>query len=274
MALFNYKGKEFYIDGGLQRRLDNSVIPSLQEKDMDAVFCVDGPERSGKSVFSQTVAAYFGYKLNREVKLDNICVTAEEFRNAIVNAKKNDIIINDEAHRGMGSSSALSEINKILKDLMMEMGQKNLCVFIILPTFFELQKYQALFRTRGLFHIYLRKGKRGNWVYFNRKNKQYLYLKGKKDLNYNCMKWPSFRGRFLNQYVVDEMEYRKKKASSFKSVGRKTKEEKFKEQRDKFINIIVKDLGVTHEELANLCKKREITMKRTNITEIVNSFEE
>ena len=54
---------------------------------------------------------------------------------------KNEVVIYDEAHRGMASARSLSEINKILKDLMMEMGQRNLFVVIVLPTIFLLDKY-------------------------------------------------------------------------------------------------------------------------------------
>lgn len=215
MFQFELNGKTHNIDNRLQDYADAKIIPDLKKRDKDGVFLVDGKERIGKSVFAQTLIAYIAYRLETPVNLDNICMTPLELRKQIQESKKNTCIIYDEAHRGMASSRALSEINNILKDLMMEMGQKNLFVIIVLPSFFLLDKYAALFRSVGLFHVYELKGRRGYWCFFNEKNKLKLYLKGKKEFNYNCMKWPRARGRFYNEYVVDEEAYRKKKADSF-----------------------------------------------------------
>ena len=166
MVTFEFNGKTYYIDGRLKRDFDKKIIPDLLKKDKDAVFLVDGRERSGKSVWGMIHGAYMASKLKSKYDLSNICLDPLEFRNKILSASKREVIIYDEAHRGMGSARTLSEINNILKDLMMEMGQRNLFVFIILPTFFLLDRYAALFRSRGLFHVYERKGKRGYWCFF------------------------------------------------------------------------------------------------------------
>src|SRR3990167_2375935 len=127
--------------------------------DKDAVFIVDGKERIGKSVFSQGFIAYCAHCLGKKVDLSNICMTPIELREKIQSAEKNQCIIYDEAHRGMASSRALSEINNILKDLFIEMGQRNLLILVVLPSYFLLDKYAALFRSRGLFHVYENKGR-------------------------------------------------------------------------------------------------------------------
>ena len=177
----------------------------------------------------------------------------------------------------MASSRALSEINNILKDLMMEMGQKNLCVFIVMPSFFLLDKYAALFRSRGLFHIYTKKGQRGFWVYFNEKNKARLYMKGKTLLNYNCITWPRFRGRFLNQYPVDEQAYRRKKAEAFKSVRVLTRAEQAIEQRNLFLYMMYKlakeKLGWSVDQfLREYFNKFNTGLKRARIHEILKEY--
>ena len=272
MVQFNYQGRHFSIDNKLAYQLDTKIIPDLMKKDKDAVFLVDGGERKGKSVFTQTVMAYLGYRMGVMINLSNICMTPQEFREKVEKSSKNDIVVYDEAHRGMASSRSLSEINNILKDLMMEMGQKNLCVFIVLPTFFLLDKYAALFRSRGLFHIYERKGQRGYWVFYNEKNKLKLYMKGKKEYNYNCMKYPHFRGRFFNQYVVDEAEYRKKKGDSFKNRPRITKQEHFMLQRDTLIYILSKEYELSSVTISKLLKKYKVTLNGSILREIIGKM--
>ncbi len=272
MVSFEFQGKNFYIDDRLARQLDARVINELKKKDKDAVFVTDGPERSGKSVATQTWVAYIAWKLGVEVSIEDICMSPLEFRSRIEKAPKNSCIIYDEAHRGMASARALSEINNILKDLMMEMGQKNLCVFIILPTFFLLDKYAALFRARGVFHVYERKGQRGFWCYFNTKNKLRLYQKGKKDFNYNCIKWPNFRGRFYNQYLVDEGEYRKKKGKSFKDNPRMVKSEFYRDQRNKIVYALSKELEIGSVNLGKIMDLYGVGLKPRHIREILSAF--
>lgn len=273
MATFEFNGKGFYIDGKLKKQLDEKVVPDLLKKDKDIVFIVDGRERTGKSVFAMILGAYMASKFNTAFDLTNICLNPTEFRERIEKSNKNDVVIYDEAHRGMGSSSALSEVNKILKDLMMEMGQKNLFVVVVLPTFFELQRYQALFRTSGLFHVYERKRKRGFWVYLNERHKMKLYMKGKKEFNYNVIKWPPFRGRFLNQYPIDETQYRTKKGRSFKEKERKTLNEKYMEQRDKLMYVLSTEIGCNIAQLSKMMKYYQIELKRDAIKNILDKFE-
>ncbi|GAG32123.1 unnamed protein product, partial [marine sediment metagenome] len=117
MATFEFNGKHFYIDGRLKRQLDDKVITDLEKRDKDAVFIVEGKERSGKSKFADILAAYIASKTGTEYNLSNVCMSPLEFRNKIMSAKKKQTVIYDEAHRGMASSRALSEINNILKDL-------------------------------------------------------------------------------------------------------------------------------------------------------------
>lgn len=254
MVVVNYKGKDFYIDGGLKIQLDKKVLPQLQKKDKDVVFIVDGEERAGKSVFAMQLAGYAASYFGTEYNLDNVCLNPVEFKTKIENANKNEVVIYDEAHRGMASARSLSEVNNILKDLMMEMGQRNLFVVIVLPTFFLLDKYAALFRARGLFHIYENRNRRGFWVYFNKKHKLKLYMKGRKEFNYNCMKYPGFRGRFYDQYVIDEEGYREKKGQSFKVRAKITKEDVYSKEVTLLLWILRKECGLNSKQIIDLMK--------------------
>jgi hypothetical protein len=225
MAIYNCNGKSAYIDDRLKKDLDDNVIPELKEKDADAVYCIDGKEGGGKSKFADNIGGYVASQLKVPYSDENFHLSPTSFRNAIIRAKKNDIVVYDEAHKGMGSRRSLSEINGILNDLMMEMRQKNLFVILVLPTFFMLDKYPAIFRTNGLFHIYRgldkKTGKRtrGFWVFFNQKYKLQLYIKGKQYFNYNCIEWPQYTGRFLDQWIIDKAKYTIRKREGFKLHG-------------------------------------------------------
>lgn len=257
-----------YIDGRLKNQLDTNVFPDLEKNDKDAVFIVDGKERSGKSKFTDYLGAYASTVLKVPYGIDSFCMNPQSFRDKIIQAKPKSIIIYDEAHKGMASARSLSEINNILKDLMMEMGQKNLFVVLVLPTFFLLDKYAALFRARGLFHIYELKKQRGFWVYFNEKNKLRLYKGGKKEFDYNCIRWPYFRGRFYNQYAVDEQEYRAKKAKGFAEHARTTRDERYLLQRNILLSILSKEFKKNDAEIEQLCKKYNWEIKRRTICDI------
>ena len=274
MARFEFNGEEYFIDNRLQVQLDKKILPELKKKDKDNVFIVDGRERLGKSVFAMNLGAYAASQLNSEFNLSNICMNPTEFRTKIEKAQKNQVVIYDEAHRGMASSRALTEINNIMKDLMMEMGQMNLFVIIVLPTFFLLDKYAALFRSTGLFHIYENKRRRGFWVYFNRKNKLKLYIKGKKEFNYDCMKYPFFRGRFFDRYPVDEEGYREKKRKSFKSKPRISKNEVLIEQRNVLLCYLHEKRKLSSIKLEKILKAGDTTLNRRQIQRILAEFKE
>ena len=273
MTIFEYKGKNLYLDEFLKTQLDKKIIPELSKKDKDVVFIVDGKERGGKSKFADILAAYAASQLGTKYDLSCMCMTPEEFRNKIQNAKKNEVVIYDEAHRGMGSRRALSEINNILIDLMMEMGQRNLFVIVVLPTIFMLDRYPALYRARGLFHIYEKERQRGFWVYFNERKKQELYIKGKKLLNYNCMYWPKFRGRFYNQYSIDEEEYRKKKAKAFTDRPRITKVETIMAQRNGLIYYIHKNEDISANKMSSLLKPYGLKLTPQALSEILREID-
>jgi hypothetical protein len=195
------------------------IKDKLIERDEDRVYCVDGRERVGKSVFALQQAAYLDPTLITDMK--RICFTANEFLEAIRTAKPGQVIIFDEAFRGLSSRGALSKTNRTIVQALMEMGQKNLIVFIVLPSFFMLDLYAAMLRSNSLFHI--AKEKNSNRRYFkvyNYKKKAKLYQNGvKKGWEY---KVPSkFKGNFFNKYPGGkefEMKYREKKRLSLESM--------------------------------------------------------
>jgi len=218
----------------LQHSLDK-VKHSLEKKDEDFVLLIDGAEGAGKS----TLAFQVGKYVDPTLVLDRVCFSGPQFRESIFNATKGQCVIFDEAFTGLSSRSSLSEINRMLVSLMMQMRQKNLFVIIVLPTLFLLDKYVALWRTRALLHVYKsKKGDKGFFLGFNNLKKKWLYLTGNKMYVYNKVR-TDFKGRFYTKFALGNKEeeelYKKKKATALEETHIQPKETRVMTQRNNLI---------------------------------------
>lgn len=211
--------QDYYMDGYLKENFD--TIKKTIKEDWDFIFVYDGYEGSGKSLKAQQDAYYCDNTLN----IDRITFTPEEFKEAIIKAEKYQAVIFDEAYGGLSARAAMTQINRGLISVLAEIRQKNLFIFIVLPSFFDLDRYVALWRSRALIHIYTDGFKRGYFSFFNQAKKKELYVKGKKFYSYSCVK-PNFRGRFTKHYCVDEEEYKQKKLKALKARENVKEEEK------------------------------------------------
>jgi hypothetical protein len=258
--------KPLYMDGTLYEQLTEVVKPSVQKKDFDYFIAIDGLEGSGKSVFGMQIAKILDPNFN----LEKICYSAKDFIKAVINAKPYSCIVFDEAFTGLSSRSALSEINQLLVSLMMEMRQKNLFIILIMPSVFMLDKYAALHRAKGLFHVYMHNDKRGFWSFYNKDRLKYLYLNGKKYYDYSHTK-PIIFGRFQNQYVIDEKGYREKKSESLSQKRRVTRADTYKGQRDVLFWILNYELKKSHTDIAKLCRKWKYKVDRSTISYVIEA---
>ncbi len=258
------KNKSLYMDKKLHTSIQTKIKPKVERKDNDWVWIVDGSEGSGKSVLTMQLAKI----LDPTFCLERMCMTPQEFTKAILTARKGQCVVFDEAFTGLSSRASLTEINKLLVGLMMEMRQKNLFVIIVMPTFFMLDKYVALFRASGLFHVYLKRGRRGRWVYFNNKKKKLLYILGRKLFSYSQPR-SKFRGRFADKYTINEEDYRHKKKGALINKARTTKAETYKVQRDVLFWVMNKKLKINYVKLAKLCKEQGYRVDRTTIYDAV-----
>ena len=257
----------FHVDKRLLKFLD-VVKSKLISKDKDYVMLIDGYEGVGKSTFAQQAGMYVDPTLN----LDRVCMTADEFKNQIINAQKGQCVIYDEAVTGMSSGESITRIGRLLKSMMMQMRQKNLFVIVILPSVFELNKYAVLSRARSLFHMYEASGKMGYWVGYNKKDLRQLYLKGKKTYSYKV--YSMFRGRFGGKYTVNEELYRKKKGDALfkldEDPGKRAmtnQQIKWYSQRDSFI-LALRKRGLTLQEISNETKNIAHPLSKTQIQQI------
>lgn len=204
--------KEITLDGYLKTNLDEGI--KLLHKDFDQVWFVDGYEGSGKSDLASTCAYYVNKEETRHTLIKRICQTAESFENAIMSAEKYEAVVLDEAYGGMSSSGSIAKVNRVLQRRFTEIRAKNLFVFILAPSFMDIMRYFALWRSKCLLHVYLGKQhERGYCAFFNYNRKKTLYIKGKKQFyNYNVVA-ANFVFRFSKQMdkIVDKVAYDKQK---------------------------------------------------------------
>ena len=258
--------QNYYMDGYLQINLEKAK--QVVKKDWDMVFVIDGMEGSGKSVLTQQIAHYTDPTLD----ISRITFNPESFKKAIDEATKYQAIIYDEGYAGLSSKSSMSAINKAIVQRLTIIREKNLFIFIVLPSFFDLDKYVAIWRSRALISVYTGKGfKRGFFSFYNYDKKKELYIKGKKFYNYKCVQ-PNFRGSFLNGYMVNEQKYRTKKREEsiileninsnqkfVNTITRKIKQTISQNLKDPSLNLTKKQiagiLGVTTMTIYNYNKK-------------------
>lgn len=251
--------KKLYMDGYLRQNL-KTVKHLVERKDWDFVFLIDGMEGSGKSVFAQQVA----YHLDPSLTIDRICFEADDFKEQIIKAEKNQAVIFDEAYRGLSSRRAMSNVNYIINAMMMEIRQKNLYIFVVLPSFFHLDSIIALHRSRALFHITVNFDKmweRGYFAAFNYDRKKSLYLNGKKFHTYSVVA-PNFIGRFTKQSPIDWEKYKEKKALVLKRLGAEDDKERKgtmakvqTHQRGVLMKILKEDMNLTYKDITSLVNK-------------------
>lgn len=205
VKVFQDTEKEFYMDGYMKAALD--VAKREIKNDWDFLFVYDGVEGSGKS----TAAMQHAFYCDPSLSLDRYAFTPMEFHNVVMKSDRYQAVVYDEAWSGLNSRQAMSKINRSLISMLTQIRQKNLFVFIVLPTFFDLDKYVALWRSRALIHIYAGDNwERGSFLFFNAERKKQLYLTGKKLYDYAAVK-SNFYGSFTGYIPLDIEIYKKRK---------------------------------------------------------------
>lgn len=243
-TLENNSKEGMYIDGYLKSDLDQ--CKKLVHDDWDMFFVIDGEEGSGKSVHAMQIASF----LDPTFDIDRITYSPFAFKKSIDdNTEPYKAYLYDEGFSGMSSRRSGSYINHVLNSLFSKVRRKKLFIILVMPSFFELDKYPAIHRSRCLIHVYADKSyKRGYFGMYSRDRKRKLYMEGKRYYNYSVK--PNYIGRFTNYYPVSEKEYRdQKEKKSTKGDVDFVDGGAFKDQRDSVIRYFA-DKGIKHKELA------------------------
>lgn len=221
---------------------------------------------SGKSVFAFQQAAYIDPTILDD--MSRVTFTAEQTLTAIRNTKstltETKCVIFDEAFKGLASRSAVSKINKMVIQALMEMRQNNLVLFIVLPSYYMLDLYPAVSRSHALIHIAKQKAsQQRSFRVFNYAKKALLYNIGlKKGWNYKI--YTNFKGRFSGKFPGGDeyyIKYLKVKQDALISTTTISKEGKVKVKDD----VIGKREGKAQEKLAKVLrgyrKKEGLTLR-------------
>lgn len=208
--------KKIYLDGRLKTKLD--LMLEYKKKNFDVPFLIDGAEGSGKSTLAMTCAWYLS---NGEFSAENIIEGEEDIIEKLDKAKKGSVLMIDEGFLMFSSRDSMSKRQKALVQILSVIRQKNIILIIVCPSFFEMNKYVAVHRTKCLIHVYTKGFERGRFLYFDQQKKRLLYELGKvKNGSYNVVQG-SFFGRFTDFKPDFLDEYMKTKEKSLMEALRK-----------------------------------------------------
>lgn len=248
--------KKLWVAPIMAKQLD-VVKNRVLKKDRDFVAVIDGEEGVGKSVLAQQIAKY----LDPEFNIDKIVFDSDSFLKIIKDpkTKKGACIVLDEAMNAANARGSISQVNRAMQGVASEMRQKNLFILMLIPSFFDLDKYFALWRCRALFHVYFTENEDRNYVIFPKDSKKFLYLNGKKTYSYAKPKSPYPPFTFPNTYMVDEMEYRERKANAFKKRTISNQAKNWLLQRNAYIKYILKLGGMSQVDVAKIPSNYGVT---------------
>ena len=288
MVVIEVAGQKYSVDKGLYRNWEKIKDGKLAQLDEDRVYIVDGREGCGKSVWTMQQAGAIDPTLFEEAvatgKIPRICFDGESTLHAIRHTKSTKehtkVIIFDEAFRGLASTSVLSKINRQIIQVLMEMRQNNLVLFIVLPSFIMLDKYALMNRGNALFHIHKPKP-RNNKKQYHRKFYVYNYeqkgilaqMDKKKSWSYPIRS--RVHGSFYNKYPGgDEFEkiYRKEKQDAFREVGKKlqgeTEESRQTLQRNMLLLYLKEKYKARWTEIEEFLKHEGTKIDKTTMSKI------
>lgn len=204
------------------------VLDDLREftlHDWDGVVIVTGYEGDGKTSFVKLASHY----LDQGMTIKNWVYNAEQFET---------IIDSDELEQGSNlvwdESDELSarwsdSIIQALKRKFKRIRKKRLIIWLITPTFFDMNKYWAIFRTRCLFDVYAEpkrnerggfEANRGRVRFFNRDKKRRLYMSGVKFWDMRA-EMPNFIDSFSKppmDYPISDEDLEAKKDAASKAL--------------------------------------------------------
>ena len=204
-------GKKFKLHERLKNKLDN--IKMVQTKGWDATVLIDGIEGSGKSTLGLTCAYYLS---DGKFELKDICTGSNDAIAKLDQVKEGGVLLIDEGSLLFSSTDSMRREQKQLIMILNVIRQKRIALIIVSPSFFRLNRYIAVDRTRFLIHVYTKEDlKRGRFTYFGQKKKNKLYELGKRNFNSYAKPRANWNGTFADFNPFGE-EYAKVKKQSLR----------------------------------------------------------
>jgi len=241
-----------YMDGYLNKNL-TEIKASVLAKDFDYVCIISGRVGKGKSTFSQQLAKFF----DKDFDESRICFSADEFIETTSNCPKHSAVILDESFEPLNTKISMSPAFLKIQNHLNIIRQRNLFIILVLPSFFDLHKSIALYRSWNLFHVYGEGFEgRGRFVAFSPENKRMLYIRGSKYNNYNAWRG-NFHGKFTAKHVIDWKKYEKKKIEHLKAQGENIGRGRVKDLQK--IKLIAHLINNKIFKVSELCKIMDIS---------------
>ena len=276
----------FFMDGYLIQQLETFIYNMRNDWDTVILISGNGMVRVGKSVIAQQIASYLGERLNTPFGINNIVFTGEELRDQAVKSPPNSVFVYDEARGELDTKKVMEKMTKKLIDFFNECGYLNHAVIVVLPDFFDLPKFIACSRSTCLVNVYARRERvslrtpihevtevtrydRGFFQFFDRPSKKKLYILGKKNYNdYDVVK-PTFNGSFPNGFIINEEEYKAKKA---KHVSRDKKDAYSELNLKRFVASVAIIAELTsQEQAAALLTRKGLPMTQARVNQLIKT---
>jgi len=252
----------FYLEPNLKAQLDILLKNIKNDWDFTILITGRGEVRVGKSVLAMQISAYWVSEINRLYKKDiPFGLNNFVFDGRKLIEKGNELgqeypmspLIYDEAGADLAGTKMVNQMTQDVLDFYRECGQYNLLNIIVLPDFFDLPTALALTRSIFLIDVDYHVNDdgifvRGDLKFYSRPNKKKLYLKGKRERDYNAWHY-DFHGRFYNFYPLNEAKYRKAKIEALKH-REKRRTNVVLDQRDACWFMLTQEYGMPQTELA------------------------
>ncbi len=168
------------------------IKKNINHRDRDSFIVVCGKERLGKSTFAAQIADMIS---GGNLKIENICLSINEFLTALEKSKKGDVIIFDEAGTSLYSRESMSNMNRMLTKAFMVSGLKNICIIFCIPSFFSLDSYIRQHRLDLMFYIHTR----GKFKVYSPRRAREISKKGAREKKVDVIKANTV-GWFIKQY--------------------------------------------------------------------------
>src|SRR3989344_1863534 len=146
----------------LYQKLQN--ILKIQKRGWDSCIIIAGNERAGKSTLGITL----GYILSKgKLTTDNICANSTDAIDKLENLPDESVLIIDEGSLMFSSKDSMKKEQRQLIKILNVIGQKKMILIIIIPDFFDLNRYIAINRSRFLIRVYAdERLNRGRFAYW------------------------------------------------------------------------------------------------------------
>ncbi|MHA1880885.1 MAG: hypothetical protein ACTSYG_10865 [Candidatus Heimdallarchaeota archaeon] len=268
MVIVNYGDKKGHMDGFLKTNLD--LYKLMVKKKKDLIFIVSGREGEGKSVITAGILKYLDPTFN----LDRCYLNGDEFLKALIDANEPFKAYMFDEGQEFTSRAAMTRFNKFLVQVLSKVRAKQLYIGICIPSFFELDKYAAIHRSSFLLNVYSKEGRRGYFIFWNWEKKKLLYLQGKKNYDFNCVRG-NFHGGFTKKmFPFNEEDYNLKKQEAMDKLTEQLEEQqsRMKVQRDCLLNYLYEVVGLKQIEISEIIKTSGIPLNQRTISDAIKGY--